>query len=93
MDGESEQDIAFIYPYNHAQIKIPKDLNGKKSAVVLEASHRNPTETLHWHLDNQYIGKTEGFHQHALVVDPGEYMLTLVDEQGQKASRRFEVVK
>jgi penicillin-binding protein 1C len=43
-------------------------------------------------LDGQYLGETHTFHQQSLDLAPGEHILTLVDDTGERISRRFEVL-
>jgi len=54
--------------------------------------HRDPNATLHWHLDDRYIGATRTYHQQAIDVEPGTHSLTVVDGEGNRLSRRFEVL-
>lgn len=90
-DGSSP--IEFLYPSPGTRFYIPVDLNAKKSRVVFEAVHRNEGETLFWHLDNQYIGKTKLFHQQALDIPRGLHRITVVDSEGNSRSRSFEVLE
>jgi len=60
--------------------------------VVLEAAHSRPDATLFWHLDGNYLGKTTVFHQQALDMEPGAHEITVVDQEGNSATRRFEVL-
>ncbi len=93
--GASQQDdqaIGLLYPQDGTQVFIPVDLDGQRSQVILEAVHRRRDATLHWHLDDSYLGSTREFHQWQLQTSPGLHRLTLVDEQGQRLSRSFTVI-
>jgi len=68
------------------------DLAGKKSRTIFEAVHRNRDATLYWHLDNEERGSTRVFHQQALDIHPGYHRLTVVDDQGNRLARSFEVL-
>ena len=84
--------IALLYPTTGTRIYIPVDLAEKKSRTVFEAVHRNHEATLFWHLNNEYLGSTETFHQLALDILPGIHRLTLVDNLGNRLVRKFEVL-
>ena len=88
----NENPISLIYPRSNTQIYIPKDLANERSKVVLKAVHREPSARLFWHLDNTFLGTTQDFHQQAVWVSAGMHTVTLVDENGQEVSQRFEVL-
>lgn len=84
--------IGLLYPDLGTKVYIPVDLNGEKEEVVFEAVHRNRDTRLYWHLDEDYIGETKTFHQQALNIQLGIHRLILVDEQGNRLERQFEVL-
>ena len=84
--------IEFLYPTAGTRVYIPVDLAEAKSRVVFEAVHRERETTLHWHLDEAYVGSTRTFHQRALDVPVGLHTVTVVDPQGHRLSRQFEVL-
>jgi penicillin-binding protein 1C len=84
--------LDFLYPDHGARIYIPVDLAERKSRTVFEAVHRDRDSVIHWHLDDQYLGSTRTFHQHALDATPGTHVITIVDQEGNQQSRRFEVL-
>jgi len=87
------QPMELVYPANaHTRIYIPIDLAGSKSQTVLEAVHKNASTTIYWHLNQRYLGATTTFHRMAVDMPPGHYTLTLVDQQGYRLSRDFEVL-
>lgn len=88
----TDDPIGLIYPDAGAQVYIPTDLDGKKSAVVFEAVHRRPNTKLYWHMDDSFLGETIEFHQISVNVDPGWHRVTLVDEDGVTFQRRFLVL-
>lgn len=90
--AEGHSPIDLLYPAENTRVYVPVDLDGKPSRVVFEAVHRNPETQLYWHLDDEYLGTTRSFHQQALLPTAGVHTLTLVDEQGNRLSRRFEVL-
>lgn len=84
--------LALLYPDERAGVFIPKELDGSRGRTVFEAVHRRREARIHWHLDDTYLGETHTFHQQSLDMAPGEHILTLVDDQGQRLARRFRVL-
>jgi penicillin-binding protein 1C len=84
--------LALLYPGPNATVLIPQELDGQRGRTVFEAVHRRREATLYWHLNGQYLGQTHTFHQQSLDIDPGSHILTVVDDNGERVARRFEVI-
>ncbi|HEU5135548.1 MAG TPA: penicillin-binding protein 1C [Steroidobacteraceae bacterium] len=84
--------LALLYPDPHARVLIPRELDGQRGRTVFEAVHRRRDATVYWHLDGRYLGETHTFHQQSLDIDPGEHILTVVDDEGERVARRFHVI-
>jgi penicillin-binding protein 1C len=84
--------LAVLYPDADSRVLIPRELDGKQGRAVFEAVHRRRDATIYWHLDGEYLGETHTFHQQSLDMDPGEHILTLVDDQGERVARPFKVI-
>lgn len=84
--------MELIYPRHYAKIAVPKDYTGALSSTVFKVAHRNPTQAIHWHLDETYIGTTTDFHEMELQPTAGKHQLSLVDATGERLERTFEVV-
>jgi penicillin-binding protein 1C len=84
--------IDFLYPNANTRVYIPIDFGAQRGRVVFEAVHRDTDAVLHWHLDRQYVGHTQLFHQVELDIAPGVHTLTVVDQRGESKTRRFEVL-
>ena len=82
-----------IYPEEGARIFIPKEITGEKGRTIFTATHRNSEAKLFWHLDNDFVGTTQHFHQMALQPITGKHTLTIVDEDGNSMSRNFIIEK
>jgi len=89
---EFVQQFEIVYPEGNSHIVIPRELDGTRGKVVLEAAHRNRNSELFWHMDRQYLGSTSGTHRIAVDLPPGDHELTVVDRSGLTASVRFEVI-
>jgi penicillin-binding protein 1C len=85
--------MQLIYPKQPTRIFVPVDLDGEYSRTVFTVAHRNPGKTIHWHIDQQFMGSTETFHSMEFHPPPGPHVLTLVDEDGNRLEQRFEIVQ
>ena len=81
-----------VVPQADLAVLIPTELGGTRSKLVLQAVHRDATAPLFWHLDGDYLATTQAPHQLSLDIPPGEHQLTLVDGEGVRLVRRFEVL-
>ncbi|MGK0250679.1 MAG: penicillin-binding protein 1C, partial [Gammaproteobacteria bacterium] len=88
-----EQPMAFIYPKDNEGIILPKDFDERVNDVIFKIAHRNPDTKVFWYLNEAYIGETQTFHELAVVPSPGEYILTIVDSDGNEIKKRIEVSK
>jgi len=93
LDESQQQPMQFIYPKYFAKIYVPIDLDGEPSRTVFTVAHRNPAQTIYWHLDGEVLGSTQHFHQMELRPSPGRHTLTLVDADGHRLERGFEIVE
>jgi penicillin-binding protein 1C len=84
--------VTLIYPRENAQIYIPVDLDGQLGSVVFHAAHRLSETDIHWHLDEAFVGTTKTFHQMPFQPTVGKHTVTLVDNQGNRCVRHFEVL-
>ena len=81
-----------IYPKANATIFIPHELDGRLGSALFEVAHRQPSVTVYWHIDGNYLGVTRGSHRLAVSPDPGRHILTLVDDQGNILEQQFSVI-
>ena len=88
----SRRPMEFLYPNASGKIYVPIDLDGKTGKVVFEAVHRVHNAVLYWHLDDRFIGQTQTIHQLTLSLTPGSHIVTIVDGQGNRMARAFEVL-
>ena len=89
----NQQDaISLVYPQANTQVYLPRDLDGKLGQVVLQAVPQRPDTILYWHLDNQFLGSTQTFHQLAVQPSAGKHQLAVVDELGNRVEQNFEVL-
>lgn len=91
-EAEDSSPIDLLYPDEGARVYVPTDLGGQRGRALFEAVHRRAAEVLYWHLDGRFLGTTRQFHQQALDLTAGVHELTLVDREGHRLRRRFEVL-
>ncbi|WP_231372700.1 penicillin-binding protein 1C [Aureivirga sp. CE67] len=89
--SEEQKMMEFIYPKDISTIYIPRDFDGKKSEVVLKATHKESNTTLFWYLNDKYIGKTETIHEISVEPDTGIYTITIVDNFGNKITKNVKI--
>ena len=91
-NGENGQ-MEIIFPPPNAAIYQPLDFNGEPKAVIFELTHTHQHASVFWHLDDTYVGTTEGsLHQMPFVFKrSGNYRLSVTDMDGQSLYRSFNV--
>ena len=92
-EEDQSRQIAILYPEHQAVLYLPKGFSGEREKVVMRATHARSDATLYWHLDDVYLGETRQIHQMACLVEPGNHILTLLDEDGNRRIILFEVRK
>jgi penicillin-binding protein 1C len=84
--------MEMIYPRHSARVYVPRQLDGSRGELILEAAHRKPSATIHWHLNGVYLGSTRHIHQMGVRPEKGPCTLTLVDDEGNTLIHHFEVI-
>lgn len=87
----SDKEMEIVYPPQLAKISIPRDLNGEFESAIFHVAHRRKNATIHWNLDDQYIGSTTGTHKLPFRPESGKHTLTVVDDNGERKLVNFEV--
>ena len=86
------RNMEVVYPKNQSRIFLPVGFHQQQQFSVFEVAHRNPLATIYWHLNDGYLGITQGIHKKEVFCKAGFYTLTLVDNQGELKVITFEVV-
>jgi penicillin-binding protein 1C len=84
--------MELIYPQKNAKIYLPVEMDGSEGKIVLQAAHHNPDAVIYWHIDDKYIGMTNGIHEMAINPGAGNHIITLVDDKGNSLRRRVEIL-
>jgi penicillin-binding protein 1C len=89
--GDDAVELSLIYPHS-GTVLVRVELPGQDHfPIVAQASHRRPGATLFWHLNGQYLGKTQREHSWLLRPSPGSHTLMVTDEWGNETFRAFDV--
>jgi len=83
--------MEFIYPESGSILTIPRQLDGSLEGVAFQLAHRDASQTVWWHLDQEYVGETRFVHSLRLLPSPGRHTLVAVDASGHTASIVFTV--
>ena len=89
--GQQQHLMEFIHPKAGEAILLPRNLGTAVRDVVLKLAHRQANATVYWYLDDTYMGKTGDFHELVLDIEPGEYLLTAMDGQGNRIQQNLQV--
>ncbi|MFC4635351.1 penicillin-binding protein 1C [Dokdonia ponticola] len=92
-DMLGEQPMSFIYPKKNEDIILPKDFDGKRNDLILKLAHRRPDTKVFWYLNDIFIGDTETFHELAVLPEEGDYIITVVDAEGNQLKQQIKVTK
>ncbi|MGX1931127.1 penicillin-binding protein 1C [Flagellimonas sp. 2504JD4-2] len=83
--------MEFVYPKKNEEILLPKDLGKTSKEVVFKLAHQQSESTVHWYLDETYIGSTTNFHELIFETSIGQYVLTSVDNEGNRVQQSLNV--
>lgn len=86
----SGRGIELIYPQEGQTVIRTRSFDGTLQGVVCEAA-APPDKRVFWHLDNSYIGETEGDHVMAIEPERGRHTIAIVSEEGERATVNFSV--
>ncbi|MDO8998738.1 MAG: penicillin-binding protein 1C [Bacteroidota bacterium] len=91
-NDKSLHQLDIIYPREGFKIYVPIDQSGARSKCIFKATHKINGVTLFWHLDGNYIGSTQKFHQLSILPDKGNHLLEITDDFGESVKCKFEVI-
>ncbi|WP_422861656.1 penicillin-binding protein 1C [Flagellimonas sp. W118] len=89
--AEEKQLMEFIYPKNNEEILLPRDLGKISKEIICKLAHQQSESTVHWYLDETYIGSTSNFHELIIETQLGNYKLTAVDDEGNRIQQNLNV--
>lgn len=83
--------MEFIYPKKNETVLLPRDLGNNSSETIFKLAHQRPETPIHWYLDETYIGSTTDIHELIYTAKPGQYLLTAVDENGNRVQQMLRL--
>lgn len=83
--------MEFIYPKKNEQVLLPKDLGNNTTEIIFKLAHQRANSIMYWYLDETYIGTTENFHELIYQAKSGTYLLTAVDDEGNRIQQNVSV--
>lgn len=89
--ADNERILEFIFPKKAEKIILPKQFDERINEVVFKVAHQQPDAIVYWYLDENYLGRTDTFHELAVAPQPGTYVLTVVDHQGNRLQQQIEI--
>ena len=92
IDPSAVVSMDLIYPKPNSKVFLPVQLDGRPGSTMFEATHRNSSAVVYWHLDGQFLGSTRKTHQFSFAPVNGKHHLTLVDDSGETLQRPFIVI-
>lgn len=90
---DGERLMEFIYPKRNEAILLAKDFNEHLNDIIFKVAHRAEATKLYWYLDSNFIGMTETFHELSLQPLPGDYLLTVVDQEGNELKQMVTIAR
>jgi penicillin-binding protein 1C len=54
-------------------------------------AHRDPSKKIFWHIDEKYKATTVRIHHLEIFANPGNHVLTVVDEDGNRIICPFSI--
>lgn len=91
--GSENVELSILHPAAGSKIKATRDLDGIRQPLVFEAICLSPSQELHWHVNETYIGTTRTIHRLEFAPEiGGEHRLVVMNDDGVSAMNSFWVV-
>lgn len=88
-----EPSLAFLYPVKQgALVSTPRGKEGKVQPIPFRVTYAQPTASIYWHLDGQYVGTTCGEHCLHLTPSEGLHELVVVGPNHEENKIWFRVI-
>lgn len=83
-----------VYPNEGIKIFLPHENVSKKNPLIARAYNRDQKGSLFWFADDKYIHTSTGpAHDCIINLDPGNHVLIVTDQSGNKDEVAFEILK
>lgn len=85
--------VAILHPAEGSKLTPTRAFDAQLQPLVFEAASLLQNQTLHWHLNESYLGSTRHVHQMEVRIDEGgEYRLLVLTDQGESAVSEFTIL-
>ena len=85
---EDKSSMDFIIPTKYeSTISLTKGVDGIINPLILKLTHSNSEATVYWYLNEEYLGKTQGYHEKEILPKKGVYKITVLDDFGNEKTR------
>ena len=91
--SEGKPTMDFIYPKESIKVFLPKDFDENTNQLVFRLAHSVIDSKVFWHLDGNFIGTTQTFHEIAITPKKGKHIITVIDELGNELIRTIEIAE
>ncbi|MGM0443555.1 MAG: penicillin-binding protein 1C [Fibrobacterota bacterium] len=81
--------MSLTYPREGTLVLVPRKNSREYERILCTATHQRSAARLFWYLDENYCGTTQGDHTIALLPEPGDHQLTIIDDEGFRRQVRF----
>ncbi len=92
-DFHDDSRMELVYPVDGIKIFVPRDFDGVHEKIVFTATHQAPAKHVFWYLNGSLVGETIEKHECTVDLAPGDYTLTVQDEDGFSRSAAFTAYK
>lgn len=55
--SDAANPMELVYPSHQLRLIIPREMDGNRGKIIFRAGRDDPTRTIHWHLNNCYLGR------------------------------------
>ncbi|MEN8152898.1 MAG: penicillin-binding protein 1C [Acidobacteriota bacterium] len=84
--------LKIVYPVPNAKLWIPREFNRELQNATFTVAHRVKGREIFWYIDDVFRGVTKERHKMIFELNEGWHKLLVVDEEGNRDSKRFYVL-
>ncbi len=88
---QATQVMTVVYPKDKSKIYLPIAADGEQESALFKVAHQDPRAKLYWHLNDTYLGMTEGEHHMPVKASYGIQKITVIDNLGHQTEQAFEI--
>lgn len=81
-----------IYPYNRANIFLPKENANNKKTLIINGYHQDNAEKIFWFVNDRYYTFTMHQHDFQIALSKGKHTITMMDTKGNSDQVVFTIL-